>query len=103
MSDGAFCHYCRKAECVCFIRDDIREVALDDADFTNVFQAKTAWEMGFNTCYKILTRKHVYWRAGEPDCPKGLKALNGELHTLKCKVCGGSRGFCYGADKGGTE
>lgn len=32
--------------------------------------------------------KHVYWGAGEPDCPKDIKAKNGELHTLKCKVCG---------------
>lgn len=31
--------------------------------------------------------KHVYWGAGEPDCPKDIKAPNGELHTLKCKVC----------------
>ena len=32
--------------------------------------------------------QHVYWRAGEPDCPRELKAGNGELHTLRCKVCG---------------
>lgn len=32
--------------------------------------------------------KHFYWGAGEPDCPKDIKAANGELHTLKCKVCG---------------
>lgn len=33
-------------------------------------------------------RKHDYWRAGEPDCPKDIKAGNGELHTLRCKRCG---------------
>lgn len=32
--------------------------------------------------------KHVYWGAGEPDCPPDIKAGNGELHTLRCKVCG---------------
>ena len=30
---------------------------------------------------------HRYWYAGEKDCPPELKA-GGELHTLKCKVCG---------------
>jgi len=32
--------------------------------------------------------KHRYWGAGEPDCPREIKAGNGELHTLRCKVCG---------------
>jgi hypothetical protein len=32
--------------------------------------------------------KHKYWGAGEPDCPPEIKAGNGELHTLRCKVCG---------------
>jgi len=31
---------------------------------------------------------HRYWRAGEPDCPADIKAGNGELHTLRCKLCG---------------
>jgi hypothetical protein len=31
--------------------------------------------------------KHKWWGAGEPDCPKDIKASNGELHTLRCKVC----------------
>lgn len=44
------------------------------------------------------TRKHVYWAAGEPDCPREIKAANGELHTLRCKVCGidSPKGFCEG-------
>ena len=33
-------------------------------------------------------KSHDYWRAGEPDCPKDIKAPNGELHTLRCRVCG---------------
>jgi hypothetical protein len=32
--------------------------------------------------------KHKFWGAGEKDCPREIKAPNGELHTLKCKVCG---------------
>lgn len=32
--------------------------------------------------------KHQFWGAGEPDCPREIKAGNGELHTLRCKVCG---------------
>ncbi len=32
--------------------------------------------------------KHNFWGAGEPDCPPDLKAPNGELHTMRCKVCG---------------
>jgi hypothetical protein len=32
--------------------------------------------------------RHRYWGAGEPDCPREIKAGNGELHTLRCKVCG---------------
>lgn len=74
----------------------IKAQALADVDFTNIYQAKTIWEMGFDACYEILTRKHIYWKAGEPDCPRELKSSNGELHTLQCKVCGGARGFCQG-------
>ena len=33
-------------------------------------------------------KKHVFWGAGEQDCPKDIKAPNGELHTLMCKICG---------------
>ena len=36
----------------------------------------------------LITRKHLYWRAGEPDCPGEIKAGNGELWKLRCKVCG---------------
>lgn len=32
--------------------------------------------------------KHVYWMPGEPDCPRDIKAPNGELHTLRRKQCG---------------
>lgn len=31
--------------------------------------------------------KHKFWGAGEVDCPRDIKAGNGELHTLRCKVC----------------
>jgi hypothetical protein len=33
-------------------------------------------------------RKHSFWAAGEADCPREIKAGNGELHTLRCKICG---------------
>ena len=36
----------------------------------------------------LNTKKHDYWGAGEADCPKEIKAGNGELHTLRCKTCG---------------
>lgn len=36
---------------------------------------------------RMSTRKHNYWAAGEADCPREIKAPNGELHTLKCKNC----------------
>ncbi len=32
--------------------------------------------------------RHKFWGAGEKDCPREIKAGNGELHTLKCKACG---------------
>jgi hypothetical protein len=33
-------------------------------------------------------QRHKFWGAGELDCPSEIKAGNGELHTLRCKVCG---------------
>jgi hypothetical protein len=36
----------------------------------------------------ISPPKHDFWGAGEPNCPRDIKAGNGELHTLRCKVCG---------------
>jgi hypothetical protein len=45
--------------------------------------------------------KHKFWGAGEPGCPPELKAPNGELHTMRCKVCGDgwrkSVDVCFGA------
>lgn len=35
--------------------------------------------------------KHKFWGAGEPDCPREIKAPNGELHTLRCKNCDNPR------------
>lgn len=37
---------------------------------------------------RAISRKHVSWGPGDPDCPPEIKARNGELHTLRCKVCG---------------
>ncbi len=55
-------------------------------------------------CQTIMDRfvnppKHRFWGAGEPDCPPDIKAGNGELHALRCKVCGeegGSDNRCFG-------
>ncbi len=50
----------------------------------------------------IITRKHDYWSAGDPDCPREIKAGNGELHTLRCKVCGDENGrdrFCLASEE----
>ena len=44
--------------------------------------------------------KHKYWGAGEVDCPCDIKAGNGELHSLRCKVCGETNPpdeFCWNA------
>lgn len=37
---------------------------------------------------EMAEAKHDFWRAGDPDCPRDIKAGNGELHTLRCKRCG---------------
>jgi hypothetical protein len=44
-------------------------------------------------------QRHKWWGAGEPGCPADLKAPNGELHTLRCKLCGAgsSTSFCLPA------
>ncbi len=41
-----------------------------------------------NRIASIVERKHLFWRPGDVDCPREIKAGNGELHTLRCKVCG---------------
>lgn len=47
-----------------------------------------AWIASAHKAAEIFSREHVFWGAGEPDCPNEIKAPNGELHTLQCKVCG---------------
>lgn len=39
---------------------------------------------------KVFARRfgHIYWGAGEKDCPDEIKAPNGELFKLRCKKCG---------------
>lgn len=32
--------------------------------------------------------QHRFWGAGEVNCPRDIKAGNGEIHTLRCKACG---------------
>lgn len=51
--------------------------------------------------------RHVFWGAGEPDCPEDLKASNGELIDMRCKVCGDgwreSHDVCMTALKTGPD
>ena len=52
-------------------------------------KVSTAMALLDKTLHSALNpSKHDYWGAGEPDCPKEIKAGNGELHTLRCRVCG---------------
>lgn len=48
----------------------------------------TAWISTALNAVEIMRREHIFWGAGEHDCPKDLKAPNGQLHTLQCKICG---------------
>lgn len=54
----------------------------------NKSKQSNAWIACAHKAAEIFGREHVIWGAGEPDCPKEIKAPNGELHTLQCKVCG---------------
>jgi len=50
----------------------------------------------------IIRRRHVFWGAGEPDCPSEIKASNGELWKLRCKVCGQDNpndSICLGSEE----
>jgi hypothetical protein len=55
-------------------------------------QYQEGWDRIFGSKNKKdeepVLRRHDFWGAGEPDCPKDLKASNGELRTMRCKVCG---------------
>jgi len=48
---------------------------------------------------QVQLRPHEYWYAGQAGCPRELKA-GGEIHTLRCKVCGKEKPalgpFCTG-------
>jgi hypothetical protein len=65
-------------------------LAKNDTVGMSAQQAMSGFAEPFATALRALVerRKHIYWGAGEPDCPRELKAANGELHTLRCKVCG---------------
>lgn len=55
---------------------------------------------GWDAAVELFTRKHVFWGAGETDCPRDIKARNGELHTLRCKICGSesAESLCLGGE-----
>lgn len=70
---------------------------------TNTEEPRIAWLAAqiAGAFDRAISRKHVSWGAGDPDCPPEIKARNGELHTPRCKVCGKdiSRAgeICFGA------
>jgi hypothetical protein len=65
----------------------IAEAAADCADKAAYWKARAlAAEMSPEAFDRAP--KHRYWGAGEPDCPREIKAGNGEIHTLRCKICG---------------
>lgn len=58
---------------------------------------EATFEAGWRAMEKRTRVKHVFWGAGDPDCPKDIKAANGELHTLRCKNCNSPEYFyCKG-------
>lgn len=48
---------------------------------------KYGYERGFRDGATATEPKHIFWGAGEPDCPMEIKAPNGELTELRCKNC----------------
>lgn len=75
----------------------------EEVDQDDKLEPKRTWDkfvddlLGFWDRHSLLmlsllennpTKSHKFWGAGESDCPADIKASNGELHTLRCKVCG---------------
>jgi hypothetical protein len=79
MTTHSCSYYCERPECIKRQRDELR-------DSQGAKPAKPP--------------KHNYWGVGEVDCPRDIKAGNGELHSLRCKVCGETNPpdeFCWNA------
>ncbi len=77
----------KKAEAACFHHDEetgthgsYESVAVRMLKFARTLELELE-------SFRAPKRSHDFWYAGQPDCPLELKA-GGELHTLKCKVCG---------------
>lgn len=88
--------------------DEIKKVfesakRYEEVDQDDKIEPKKAWDkfisdlLGFWDGHSLLvlsllennpTKSHKFWGAGEADCPADIKSSNGELHTLRCKVCG---------------
>jgi len=71
----------------------VNDIAVMMSEFVDNWPAHKRIETSIALIAKTLRAalnplKHQYWGAGEPDCPRDIKAGNGELHTLRCKVCG---------------
>jgi hypothetical protein len=91
--------------CICAIEADAVIAALDAAlpapvaeavlqgltrDLRSAESVADAWKRQAERLRGFIDNppKHRFWGAGEPDCPRDIKAGNGELHTLRCKACG---------------
>lgn len=80
------------------IRGEMREEVLNDiAAMMSEFVDNWPQPKKLSTALALIAKtmrvaldppKHTYWHAGEAECPREIKAGNGELHTLRCKVCG---------------
>ncbi|WP_239000572.1 DHHA1 domain-containing protein [Novosphingobium pentaromativorans] len=72
------------------LRDWDMERAVFPAEDRDLYAEMRALRAENDRLYDLIKNppKHDYWKPGDPDCPREIKAGNGELHTLRCKVCG---------------
>ena len=98
MNAGCDCGSCLECDSRGYHADVVRiEVLNDIGVMMSEFVDNWPEPKRIDTALKLIAKalraalnppKHDYWGAGEPDCPREIKAGNGELHTLRCKVCG---------------
>jgi hypothetical protein len=85
------------------IRDAGYQAIMDDPQLANARRRLSLHEIRLIVKHARAFTKHRFWGAGEPDCPREIKAGNGELHTLRCKVCeqdSPSDERCFGIGRG---
>jgi len=87
LAEHLYTTYCEKVGGKAFNGDNLPTWEGFSSDPTKQKQAQ-AWIAVAESAVEIFYRRHVFWGAGEPDCPKEIKAPNGEIHSMRCKVCG---------------